>query len=244
MSKQNVLVTSDQKKGRDAVNKFRAAYDEARLTQEEAQRLNEAKGWKDYLSAGILRFSSDKHPAAEGVERFYAEVLGVKIDLTGTTFPERPSFSVYMAVVPGLSEDMVMSKITRHFSVNTYSYMSPISANINRSREQSRPSGLYVFAHVGGDEPDTEYLNKSYDDATDENMIFASPLEYLLMTSFHMWKHKKWMDQKGWTRTSSLWSDGGLVMGCFHPDDQDLCLAHGHRGYRSADDGPRELFLG
>lgn len=244
MSTQSALVTSDQKKGRDAVAKFRFVYDEAQLTPESAQRLNEAKGWKEYLSAGILRFSSGKHPDAEELERFYAEVLGMTVDLRGVMFPEKEGFPVYMALVPGMSEDAVMEKITKHFGVKVYAWQTPVASNIDRTTAQARPEGVYVFVHVGGDEPDAKHLGKSYDDAVEASMVFASPLEYLLMTGFHMWKHRRWMDSKCWIRTSSLWSDGSLMGGCWDPSDGRLYLDFGDRDGRGPGSGPRELFLG
>lgn len=53
----NTSVTSDSKKGRQAVAIFRAAYDKVGLGEEEAQRLNEHPGFAAYLAAGIRRFS-------------------------------------------------------------------------------------------------------------------------------------------------------------------------------------------
>ncbi len=194
--------------------------------------------------AALNKLSGRRHAAADEIERFYAEVLGMKIDLAGVAFPEKPGFPSYMVVMPGLNEDAVMQKITKRFGVKAYAWTSPIAENIDRKVEQSRSQGLYVFAHVGGDEPDAQHLGKSYDDAMEAEMIFANPIEYLLITGFHMWKHGKWMDSKGWTRTSSLWSVGHLVGGRWLPHSRGLYLDDGDRDLRNPDGGPRELFLG
>ncbi len=196
------------------------------------------------ITAAINQLSGRRHAAADDIERFYAEVLGRKIDLTGVTFPEKEGFPVYMAVVPGLDEDMVLGSITEYFKVGKWTWLSPVAENIDRKTEQKRPEGIYAFAHVGGDEPDAKHLGKSYDDAMGAKMIFANPLEYPLMTGFHMWKHRKWMDSKGFTRTSSLWCDGGLVGGCWDPDRREVYVGDGGRGHRVPGGGPRELFLG
>lgn len=125
-----------------------------------------------------------------------------------------------------------------------YAYRSPVASNINRKVEQKRPQGLYVFAHAGGDDPDAQHLGKSYDDAVEVNMTFMNPKEYLLATGFHRWLKKYFMDLKGATRTSSLWSDGGLVGGYWLPSNGGLGLYGGDRDDRDSGSGPRELFLG
>ena len=182
----------------------------------------------------ITKFIGRKHHAAEDVEKYIHEVYGGKVDLTGKLFPEKNGFPVYMARPDGLDEDFALAQIIKRFSVGKYTYLSPVAENINRNAEQKRPDGTYVFAHVGGDEPDAKHLGKSYDNSVGEKIVFANSFEYLLMTGFHMWKHEKWMDVKGWTRLSSLWSDGRAVDGYFYPDNQGLCLRKSHRDFRSA----------
>jgi hypothetical protein len=192
----------------------------------------------------LLHLSGVKHPAALDIEKYFIEVFGVTIDLTGVPFPEKEGFPAYMVRPVGLDEGFVLDHLAQYFGVDKYTWLSPVAEKVDRTSEQKRPQGLYVFAHVGGDEPDANHLGKSYDDAIKKGLVFANPLEYLLMTGFHMWKHKKWMDVKGWTRTSSLWSDGGVVDGCWSLSDRELCLAYGNRADRSTSAGPRELFLG
>lgn len=244
MSTQNVLVTSDHKKGRAAVSVFRAAFDEAQLISPEAQHLNEAKGWKEYLVAGIKRFASGKHPAAEDLEKYFKEVLGYPIDLTGLPFPKKEGMPVYMVGGLPMTTAVIMERIISHFKVGQYVWKTLEEGAMIRDVNQKRPQGIYVFAHTGSEEPDAKHRNKSFDDFTSEKLQCMDPSEYLLSTGFHMWKHSKWMDVKGWTRQSSLWSDGYAVCGYFPPADRRLCLSRGHRGNRYADAGPRELFLG
>lgn len=240
----NALVTSDHKKGRASVAVYRAAYDQSELTSEDAQVLNEAPGFKEELMKLIKRFSSKKHPCAELIEQYFHEVLGCTINLSDVVFPEKEGFATYMAVPPYLDEDQIFSCITNHFKVGQYAYQSPVASNINREVEQKRPQGLYVFAHAGGDEPDAKHLGKSYDDGMVENMTFMNPKEYLLATGFHRWLKDHFMDVKGWTRTSSLWSGGYLVDGRFFPGRGKLYLNYSDRDSRSPVGGPRELVLG
>ena len=196
------------------------------------------------IASALNKLSGCRHPVVYKIERFYKEVLGMMIDLTGVSFPEKTGFPTYMAVPLGLNEDIVLTRLAKYFGVGVYTWLTPVAEKINRKSAQQRPTGMYVYCHVGGDEPDAVHLNKSYDDATGEGMLFLNPLEYLLVTGSHMWEHHKWMDVKGATRTSSLWSDGCLVYGGFNPDDCWVYLSDGRRDYRNRVFGPRELFLG
>lgn len=239
----NALVTSEHKKARPYVSVCRTAYDQSQLSTEEAQILNETPGFKEELMKLIKRFSSKKHPCAEPLEQYFREVFGYTLDLSGVVFPNKEGFASYMAVPTDLDEDQIFSRITTYFKVGRYAWRSPVASNINREVEQKRPQGLYVFAHRGGDEPDAEHRNKSYDDATEEGMTFMNSKEYLLATGFHHWSNGHFMDVNGWTRTSSLWSDGYLVYGYWIPSDGELYLSHGYRDNRNPDGGPRELVL-
>ena len=238
--KRQALLTSDSKKGRRAVEIFRAQYDKAGLGDDAGQRLNEHPGFAPYLAQGIRRFSSEKHPAADLLEKYFREVYGYTLDLTGVVFPEKEGFGAYMAVPPKLNEDAIASHLAGHFKVDMYSWKTPIATNLNRELEQKRPQGLYVFAHRGGDEPDDIHRNKSYDDAMGQNLTFLNPKEYLLASGFHRYTKKYFMDRNGWTRISSLWSDGYLVNGYWSDAYTGLCLSYGDRDNHAPDDGLRE----
>ena len=201
-------------------------------------------GFASVVASALNKMSGRKHPQAERLEQYFAEALGYTLDLTGVVFPEKECFATYMAVPSDLDEDQIFSRVTTYFKVGQYAYQSPVASNINRNVEQKRPQGLYVFAHRGGDEPDAEHRNKSYDNATGMGITFMNSKEYLLATGFHHWLNGHFMDVEGWTRTSSLWSDGRLVDGCWSPGDSELYLDYSRRDSRCSDSGPRELFLG
>lgn len=200
-------------------------------------------GFASVVASALNKMAGRKHPQAELLEQYFLKVLGYTLDLSGVVFPEKEGFATYMAVPSDLDEDQIFSRLTTYFKVKQYAWKSPVASNINRNVEQKRPQGLYVFAHRGGDEPDANHLGKSYDDGVAESMTFMNPKEYLLATGFHRWLKDHFMDAKGWTRTSSLWSDGHLVGGRFYPGGGWLCLFYGNRDFRNPDRGPRELVL-
>ncbi|OIO29126.1 hypothetical protein COX93_00580 [Candidatus Nomurabacteria bacterium CG_4_10_14_0_2_um_filter_30_12] len=200
---------------------------------------------RDISQKYFVLISEDVMKAKELLTKFFLEVFNFRINLSKAVFPEKEGFSVYMLVPPQFrgKEDMVIETGAKKFGVDFYKYQNPIASNIDRVLEQKRPNGLYVFAHRGGDEPDAEHLGKSYDDAMSVQMIFANPLEYLLLTLFHKWLNGKFMDVKGWTRTSSLWSGGVLVNGCWRSSDGKLRLGSGDHDNRGSGGGPRQLIL-
>ena len=196
------------------------------------------------LVAGVLEHMVPRHRVAELLEKYFAEVHKFSLNLTGVKFPEQEGFPTWMAVPPELDEDRIMQCTTEYFEVNPYSWHTPLAANIDRTKAQRRPSGLYVFAHGGGDEPDDVHRHKSYDDVMVQHIPFMNPKEYLLATGFHRYLIGYFMDRIGWTKTSSLWVDGHLVGGRWREASARLCLDSGLPDYRLPDDGLREVFLG
>lgn len=89
-------------------------------------------------------------------------------------------------------------------------------------------------------EADPEHKNKSYDDfMAEKDRTFMNIRQYLLLC-IKVWKEeKKHLDVVGWTRLSSLWSDGYLVYGYWYDAYAELYLFDGSRAHRNPDDGPR-----
>ena len=223
------------------------------ITSEEAQKVITTGGnfqvqitpeFKKFFIQAFWVASGKKHTASAELEQFFKEVFDYHVDLTGVPFPEKEGMPAYMVGGLPLTTAVIMERTTLHFKVNPYLWKTLEEGSMIRDMSQKRPQGVYVFAHTGDDEPDAKHRNKSFDDFTSEKLQCMDPSEYLLSTAFHMWKHKKWMDVKGWTRLSSLWSLGLAVCGCFYSDRRRLGLDDDDRAYRAAVAGPRELFLG
>ncbi len=175
---------------------------------------------------------------------YYQKVYGIDVsEISTMEFPKHDSLQTFMAVSPLLNEDKIMMAQKKYFNINLYRYQDPSANAIDRSKEQLRPNGLYVFAHSGQDEPDLLHCNKSYNDAMAEQIIFANAKEYLLMTGFHKFTKGYFMDRNGWTCTSSLWSDGSAVGGSWSGGGPRLCLGRGDVDYRFSIYGPRQLIL-
>jgi len=181
--------------------------------------------------------------AKEILEKFFKEVFNEKVNLSKVSFPEREGMLVYCFNPRTKNEDEIMDAIAKKWGIDVYKYLSPVAKKIDRQNVQSRPKGPYAFCHTGEEEPDVKHRGKSYHDAIKEGFPFANAEEYLLMQAFHKYTTGHFMDIKGWTRTSSLWSDGNLVCGNYNSDESKLSLYSGYRDLRGSGDGPRELSL-
>lgn len=179
--------------------------------------------------------------------KYYNEVYGLDVsEITDMSFPLHETLRTFMVVSPKHNEDEIMEALAIYFNIGQDKYKNPVINNIDceeENRIQKRPSGLYLFSHLNQDEPDAKHRGKSYDDTVNEKLLFTRAKEYLLIWGYKKYTEHKNMDTKGWTRTASLWSGGGLVGGGWRPSGSGLCLNGGDRGDRDADDGPRELFL-
>ena len=224
-----------------------------KMPQSKANKyLNTAEGQKRFMKdmSELLKLPAVQNERALAaiptLIAYYQKVFGIDIsEIKDMEFPDSDQFPAYMPVASNLDEDQIMEAFKKYFKKDIYRYKSPAAKNINRDEEakiQPRPSGLYIIAHTGQDEPDTKHRNKSYDDAVAEKMVFATAKEYLLMTGYHMFTKGYFMDKAGWTRTASLWSDGCLVFGYWFGDNSELWLSDGFRDNRNSDNGPREKF--
>ena len=177
------------------------------------------------------------------LQRYFWVVFNLRVDLSKEVFSQKDDFSAFMVVPPELDEGIAIAAFVKKWGITIYQHLEPIAENINRNKEQSRPKGLYVFAHRGGDESDKQYLNRSYNTGILTGRPFANALEYLLMTGFHKFTKGYFMDRKGWTRFSSLWSDGNLVGGQFIRSKDELRLRRGFPGSCKPNCGFRELLF-
>jgi hypothetical protein len=186
--------------------------------------------------------SQNKHPVAVDIEKYLAQVFGVTVDLAGVEFPQVAGAQSYM-----LSADCVPLS-TQAMWDKLVAWAKPqnqfISGHLSTVVPIAQP--LKVFAHVGGDEPDTTHLSKSYNDAKSEKLDFMGVRDYILVNGFHFRGHHKWMDPVGWTQLDSFWSGGSIsgytVIGGLKPWLGGLSLYHGYSDDRHPKVGPRQRF--
>ena len=117
--------------------------------------------------------------------------------------------SEYWTITDSASEStyQILGKARSLFSVYCYDEK-------NLDTQFPAPKKDIIVSFKKNIEPDQEHRNKSYEDFMNEaGKNFMDFRQYLLLC-IHVWEtERQHLDVMGWTRTSSLWSDGGLVRG-------------------------------
>ena len=90
-------------------------------------------------------------------------------------------------------------------------------------------------------ESDAEHKGKPYNDFTAETQQYMNGRQYLILY-LHCIKQGIKIDVKGWTRTTSLWLDGSVVLGDSDAVRSEVYLGRGNRDNRDAGGGPRALY--
>lgn len=198
------------------------------------------KKFKELLGE-ILTESEHITAYKKDIETFFDEVYKEKIDLSNISFDEKhPHF---MANSGTLTSDQIYAGFTT-LKIGASKYITD-SIDAKRTGGKSvnpdRPVDVYAFGHKGGDEPDTEHLGESYDMFSVDGKSYMTINEYMLVYQFMWWKFKIKLDKKGWTRTSTLDSDVGVLVGYSDGDEFRLfwCDRDGH----DPDGGPREVMI-
>lgn len=176
------------------------------------------------------------------IELFYKEVFDTYISILekGKEIILEGKFQILGLTLPSLSIKDMMEAYKKKWDINLGWYQDP-NAVVDR---QERPKADFqLFAHKGGAEPDGEFLNTSFNQFIKVGLSFAGAKEYIAMQGVYKFVTGKWMDKKGWTRTTSLWPDGRLVCGDWCPSDSWLRLDGGDVSDRDSDGGPRQLVL-
>lgn len=173
------------------------------------------------------------------LEKFFLKVYDLKLDLSSMNFPVKEGFGHFMVKPAGLGADAIFAAFGK-IDLPSWKYMDGSIVKKKKS-EQERPTETYVFAHKGGAEPDAEHLGKSYDDFIAEGAVYLTIDEYMLIEQFMWLKFKIHLDVKGWTRTTTLDSDGCVMFGRWYAGGCELSWLN--RGGRDAGGGPRSAVL-
>jgi hypothetical protein len=143
------------------------------------------------------------------VSVFTKQYLNREID--GITF--NPSIDVFndfshIEYIPAdLSIDDVFHAYAKVFGKDkTYCYYHDQHKTIAESiqTQQERPTGDRFILHRGGQEPDQQHLNKSYDDFHADGKTYMIPIEGLMAAFRYRVETGKMMDEKGLTRFHSV----------------------------------------
>ena len=203
---------------------------------------SEFKQFVSEITERILNIKSDPWKREkEKISKFTREVLGIEVDWTKVVIPttDIPGMSYLEYIPASLSEDQLFALYAKQFGKDkVWKYYDSITKAIKE--QQARPAGDYSMLHRGGDEPDTEHLNKSYNDFSQDGKKYMVVKEGLIAAMRYRFETGKMYDVKGVTRFHALDSDGD-VMCMSRFDDGQFSMDRSYRGNRLADYGPREV---
>lgn len=174
------------------------------------------------------------------IERFYKSIFNHTINWSLVKLPAKDEEFDYLEyVLVKLTEDDIFNAYAKKFGKDSvWKYYDNIRKAIKE--QQSRPDVNYAFYHRGGVEPDTEHLNKSYDDFYQDGNIYMVPKEGLLSAFRYRFETGNMWDVKGLTRFHALDSDGRALR-MRRSNDSKFRVGYDYRGYRYYDSGPRQI---
>ena len=131
-----------------------------------------------------------------------------------------------------LKTSEMMNELREKF--NVYSYWD----NDELDKNFPKPNKATTRYFNKSQDPDTETLNKSYDDLKAEKKEFCTLREYILMFMQYHEETGKYLDEKGWTIFSVSLPDGRVADGCWNPAYRGVrfnwCGAAGVDGYHGS----------
>ncbi len=229
-----IIESIDGKVPNDVIQKLIADKDES----------SEFKQFVSEITERILNIKSDPWKREkEKVAKFTRETLGFRteIDWTNTVIPvtEIADMQHFEFVPAAITEDELFAIYEKLFGKdNVYKAYKSISKAIKT--QQSRPVGDYCVLHRGGQEPDAEHLNKSYDDFSGDGKKYMTPKEGIIAALRFRVETGNMYDVKGVTRFHALDADGDAMF-MYRYGDGRFYISGSNRDYRFSGCGPREV---
>lgn len=160
-------------------------------------------------------------------QKFYSEVFGLTVDLSGLVAPPKPEGDWWLiVVVPGITYNQLMAALRRLFPV--WVYADDLDKAIDMAREQRRaidkPYAIWVRANV---EADPDNTNKSANDLGNTPQITL--MERLLLEGVYFRRVGKHLDARSYTLCAGSHHSDGHVPSV-HWDGSDDKLAVHHDG--------------
>lgn len=174
------------------------------------------------------------------ISKFYLECFNITVDWVTVVIPTAAvDFKRLELILENLTEDEIFDAYAKKFGKDKV-YKAYDSIRNAIKEQQDRPKVFYALLHRGGLEPDTEHLNKSYDDFSQDGNNYMVPKEGLIAAFRYRFETGNMLDVKGVTRFHSLGSDGDVMDMCRNTNGR-FCMDWGNRDRRITDYGPRQL---
>lgn len=164
-------------------------------------------------------------------QTFLHEELGIKLDLSGISIPEkREGFNWPIIVPEGMTAEKIVAKMRKQMKVWVWDEKD--LKKITSVREPDKTYAVWVRDRVEADE---ELANKSADDLKREGVNCVTLPERLMLEFFYYWKNEQHLDYHNWTLCAGSRSSDGCVPRVFwDPDCGEVDVSWRYSGGRSS----------
>lgn len=165
------------------------------------------------------------------IEKFYKEYFNRIIDWSLVSLPQKSDlFKKIEYIFADITEDQILEAYAKKFGKEKMCLAWKSVTNVIQ-KQQNRPAGDYVFAHIGGIEIDLP--NKSYNHGIMEEIKFMIPREGFIAAFRERTETGNMYDFIGLTRFAALdkyknamhmyrYTDGKFYVDSYFRDNQDL----------------------
>lgn len=182
----------------------------------------------------------------EKLSKFWKENFNHEILWNELILPEEVKEFTVLEYIPScFTEDDIFNKYAELFGKDQiWSSYYDQSKKIGKSiiEQQSRPSGNRLILHRGGQGPDKEHLNKSYNDFCEDGKKYMVPIEGIITALRYVVETNKMMDYKSATKFHALSSRRSAMFMCRNFDGV-FAVSSGGCSNRHLDSGPREIIF-
>lgn len=176
----------------------------------------------------------------EKLNKFWKDQFSHIIDWNSLTIPEQKKGFKILEYIPScFTEDDIFNKYAELFGKDKVWKLYDNILNTIKD-QQSRPACNRLVLHRGGQEPDAEHLNRSYNDFCSDGKQYMIPIEGLIVALRYRVEIGKMLDVNGLTRFHAL-DSGGLAMCMYGSDGGGFCISRFYRDDQHSACGPREV---
>lgn len=152
-------------------------------------------------------------------QEFYQFAFGIEIDFTGVNVPERPEGNYRLLFI---AKGLTPNKVYDAWTFPKWSYNNDLDKAVPTNKRTATES--YAIWVLAGDEPDSEFLGKTTNDADPNMEIGMTLLERMVYELKYFAETGKHLDMKGATFCSGSRSLDGDVPRMYLDRGGEVCV--------------------
>lgn len=150
-------------------------------------------------------------------QKFYQSAFGIEIDFTGVNVPEKPEGNYRLLFI---AKGLTPNKVYDAWTFPKWKYSDDLDKAVPINKRTATES--YAIWVLAGDEPDSEFLGKTTNQADPNMEIGMTLLERMIFESKYFAETGKHLDVKGVTFCSGSRHSDGNVPGVYLSSDGEV----------------------